>query len=260
MADEYIALYTNTNRTSPWSHRLEIAFAEAGIEPTVGIISLQDKPEWFTSVVNPLTKEVPAIAYGGPKVPADQPSEESVKLTGSTVLLEFLADLYPSAGLLPKDPVQRAKARFFIEKVDSMISSPWSGFQQRNGHGPKELFLTGLETVQSLLPESGFVIGEWSIADASVAPILARAEIALHEDLVSWDEGEGPALHKEIFEGERFARLVKYLRDNQARESWKKTFNAVRPHLCGTASAKLTNYPQGAYRHLMKTRYGRSET
>ena len=32
----------------------------------------------------------------------------------------------------------------------------------------------------------------------------------------------------EIFEGERFARLIKYWRDNQARDSWKKTFNEVR--------------------------------
>ncbi|KZV74998.1 hypothetical protein PENSPDRAFT_731949 [Peniophora sp. CONT] len=223
MSNEYIAFYTNTNKTSPWAHRVEIAFVEAGVEPAVGIIPLQDKPEWFTSVVNPVTKQIPAIAYGGPKVPADQPSQESVKLTESNVLLEFLADIYPSAGLLPKDPVQRAKARFFIEKVNTALKPAWAEFQARKGS--KEPFLAGLEAVQSLLPESGFAIGEWSIADASVAPIIGRAEVALREDLGSWAAGEGTALYKEIFEGERFARLAKYWRDNQARESWKKTFN-----------------------------------
>ena len=35
---------------------MEIAFAEAGIKPALDILSLQDKPEWFTSIVNPLTK------------------------------------------------------------------------------------------------------------------------------------------------------------------------------------------------------------
>ncbi|VDB83127.1 unnamed protein product [Peniophora sp. CBMAI 1063] len=238
MSNEYIAFYTNTNKTSPWAHRVEIAFAEAGVEPAVGIISLQDKPEWFTSVVNPVTKQIPAIAYGGPKVPADQPSQESVKLTESIVLLEFLADIYPSANLLPKDPVQRAKARFFIEKVNSTLKPAWSEFQARKG--PKDAFLTALEAVQALLPQSGFAIGEWSIADASVAPILGRVEVALREDIGSWAAGEGPATYKEVFEGQKFARLVKYWRDNQARESWKKSFN------------------EAGYIEVMKRRFGRS--
>lgn len=162
-------------------------------------------------------------------MPADQPSSESVKLTESGVLLEFLADIYPSAKLLPTDPVQRAKARFFIEKVNTAVIKSWIGFQK--GQGTKEEFFAGLEATQNLLPETGFAVGEWSIADVAVAPQFGRVEVALREDLGPWEEGVGPDMYKVVFEGTRFARWVRYWRDIEARESWKKTWDEVRSRL-----------------------------
>ena len=93
----------------------------------------------------------------------------------------------------------------------------WAAFHQRQG--PKDAFIAGLETVQALLPETGFAVGEWSIADAAVTPFLGRAEVALQGDLGSWEKGVGPETYREVFESERFARIVKYWRDNEARES-----------------------------------------
>ena len=136
-----------------------------------------------------------------------------------------MADIYPSANLLPKDPVLRAKARFFIEKLNTVLVPAWDDFPQREGS--KEPFLAVLDVVQSLLPETGFVVGEWSIADASIAPFIGRAEVALREDFGAWQEGEGPVAYKEVFEGERFGRLAQYWRNSKARESWK-TFDEVR--------------------------------
>ncbi|KZV75006.1 hypothetical protein PENSPDRAFT_748849 [Peniophora sp. CONT] len=226
MPNEYIALYTNKDRTSPWSHRIEIALSEAGVQPAIGLIDLKDRPEWFTTIVNPLTKQIPAIAYGGPTVPADQPSSKSVKLAESGVLLEFLADIYPEAKLLPTDPVQRAKARFFIEKANSTFIRSWLMFHK--GEGSKEDVFIGLKTMQNLLPEKGFAVGEWSIADAAVAPLFGWAQVALREGLGSYEEGAGPEMYREIFEGERFGRWVEYWRENEARESWKNTWDEAR--------------------------------
>jgi hypothetical protein len=45
-------------------------------------IMFTERPEWYMSSVNP-TGQVPVIAYGGPAVPPDQPSSESVKLRES---------------------------------------------------------------------------------------------------------------------------------------------------------------------------------
>ena len=208
----------------------------------IGLVDLKNKPEWFTTIVNPFTKacrfqfpfhhsfidsrvqEVPALAYGGPVVPADQPSSESIKLTESLVILEFLADIDPSAKLLPSDPVQRAKSRFFIERMNATLRSAFLAFHQQ---GSKEALLDAFKVVQSLLPETGFAIGEWSIADANTAPFLARFEVVMREDLGPWEKGVGRSIYEKIFAGEDYARLVRYLRDNQARDSWKKTWNEV---------------------------------
>ncbi|KZV75010.1 hypothetical protein PENSPDRAFT_748853 [Peniophora sp. CONT] len=169
----------------------------------MGLVDLENKPEWFTTIVNPFTKKVPAMAYGGPAVPADQPSSESTKLAESGVLLEFLADIYPSAKLLPADPVQRAQARFFIKKVNTAVIQSWIAFQK--GQGTKEEFLAGLEATQNLLPETGFAVGE-----LAVAPQFGRVEVALREDLGPWEQGVGPDMYKVTFEGTRFARWVRY--------------------------------------------------
>ncbi|VDB83114.1 unnamed protein product [Peniophora sp. CBMAI 1063] len=223
MSNEYIALYTDKDRASPWAHRVEIAFFEAGLQPVIGLVELQNKPQWFTDIINPYTKEVPSIAYRGPNVPADQPSSQSAKLTDSTVLLEFLADIYPSAKLLPTDAVQRAKARFFIGKATALLNSSWIAFLKNPAS--TEALIEGFEALQSLLPETGFAVGEWSIADASIAPGLGRVEAVLREDLGSWEKGVGSKMHKDIFYGEHFERLSRYWRDIEARESWQRTWD-----------------------------------
>ena len=171
--------------------------------------------------------QVPAIAYGGPDVPPDQPSPESVKIAESLVLVEFVADLFPSSGILPADPVKRAQARFFIEGVSSKLVPAWYGVQVRNA--PVEDLYAALEYLQSLLPaESGFVVGQFSLADIAIATFLARMRITFLNDLGAYPEGEGPKIYAEITGSGRFARLAKYQEDLFARESFKATFDEVR--------------------------------
>jgi len=95
-------------KTSPYSLRVELAFQEAKADVTRYSINPRNKPEWFASRVNPAGK-VPALLYGSPKSDPEHPSAESAKIAESLVILEFIADLYPDSGLLPKDPVERAR-------------------------------------------------------------------------------------------------------------------------------------------------------
>ena len=172
---------------------------------------------------------IPAITYGGPDVPPDQPSPESAKLVESLALVEFVADLFPSSGVLPADPVKRAQARFFIEGVSSKFVPAWSGVQFRNA--PVNDLYAALQYLQSLLPaESGFVIGEFSAADIAIAPFLARMRISFQNDIGTFPEGEGPKIYAEITGAGsgKFARLAKYQEDLFARESFKATFDEVR--------------------------------
>ncbi|RPD53469.1 glutathione S-transferase C-terminal-like protein [Lentinus tigrinus ALCF2SS1-7] len=219
---ESITLYTA--KVCPYAQRAEIALAEAKAPFTRYEIDLQNKPEWYAPKVNPASK-VPAIAYGGPAVPPDQPSPDSIKLAESLVLVEFIADLYPNAHLLPSDPVLRAKARFFIDGVSTKLVPAWHNFLQ--GKSPVEDFYKAVEYVQALLPaEGGFAVGEYSIADIAITPFLARARVSLINEFGAYPEGEGKQVWEALSSGQgRFARFGKYLADLLNRESFKATFD-----------------------------------
>ncbi|KLO05880.1 glutathione S-transferase [Schizopora paradoxa] len=216
-----LTLYTA--RSCPYAQRVEIALAEVGANFTRFEVDLQNKPVWYAPQVNPASK-VPAAAYGGPEVPPDQPSPESVKIAESLVLLEFVADLHPESPLLPKDPVQRAKARFFIDAI-SKIPSSWHAFMSR-GESPDAL-IGSLESIQNLLSEGKeFAVGdEFTTADAAIAPFLARIATTLGNDIGVFAEGEGKKVYEAIWKSPKFVKLQKYYENVTARESFQKTWN-----------------------------------
>ncbi|KAG5351784.1 IN2-1 like protein [Termitomyces sp. T112] len=216
-----LTLYTA--KTCPYAHRTELALEESGLQYTSFEIDLQNKPEWYAPRVNPVSK-VPAITYGGPIVPPDNPSPESTKLAESLVLLEFIADIAEPGTLLPTDPVLRAKARFFIDTVATTIGTTYGAFVFRAESAEK--VLTSIEKIQSLLPPEGYAIGpRFTIADAAVAPFFARLEVVLEEDIGAFDVGVGPKTLKILNTDPKFARYRKYFADIKARESFKKTFD-----------------------------------
>ncbi|EMD37329.1 hypothetical protein CERSUDRAFT_83086 [Gelatoporia subvermispora B] len=218
---EQITLYGSY--ISPFSHMVNIALLESKADFNRFEIDLRNKPDFFVREINPVGK-VPVIAYGGPIVPLDRPSPESVKLTESRVLLDFIADLFPDAGLLPKDPVLRAKAHFFIDVVQTKLIPAWRGYFAEGK--PSESLLTALEEVQALLPPSGYAIGEWSIADASIVPILARMDVVIELDhpFCGWREGEARSVLDTIH-GPRFARLRQFYLHLAERPVFQATFD-----------------------------------
>ncbi|KAH9848994.1 glutathione S-transferase C-terminal-like protein [Lenzites betulinus] len=218
---ERITLYTA--KICPFAQRAEIALHEAKAHFTPYQIDLQNKPEWYAPKVNPASK-VPAIAYGGPDVPADEPSPHSIKLAESLVLVEFIADLYPHSGLHPSDAVKRAQARFFIEVVQSKFIPAWHSFVQ--GKSPVEDLYKAVEALQTLLPEDGFAVGKYSIADVALTPFLGRANVTLKEDLGGYPRGEGPRVLATLTaEDGPYPKFAKYHNALLARESFKATFD-----------------------------------
>ncbi|KAJ7258383.1 glutathione S-transferase [Mycena haematopus] len=220
---EQITLYTA--KICPFAHRVELALAESKVGYTRFEIDLANKPEWYAPQVNPASK-VPAIAYGGPQVSPDQPSPESIKIAESLVLVEFVADLFPDSPILPKDPVLRAKARFFVDAVSSKFLPAYMGPVARGQSF--EPFWAALEDLQALLPaDKTYAVGdEYTVADIAIAPFLARMEVWLKNDIGAYKEGEGKKAAEYFFEGDRFARLVKYFEAIKARDSFKATFDA----------------------------------
>ena len=172
--------------------------------------------------------QIPAITYGGPEVPGDQPSKESFKLAESFVIVEFISDLHPEAGLEPKDPILRAKLRFFVSKIDTHFYPAFGGrFVTKPAAVSAEDFTKVLEYIQGLLPESGFIAGEWSIGDIAAAGPLTLFHAALHHN-VGFLTSEEFAQTLEVYNSPKLARLRKYVDDILARPTFKAIFDEVR--------------------------------
>lgn len=175
--------------------------------------------------------KVPAVAYGGPNVPADQPSPDSTKIAESLVLLEFVADLYPAANLLPKDPVKRAEVRFFIDAVGTKFNPAYFSYVI-TGKGGSDDLVKAFKSIQDLLPPTGFAVGEWSIADAAIAPFIARLFVALENDLGLFAVGEGPKTLEVIKTSPELSRIQKYIQDITTRKTFVDTFDSVWNFCC----------------------------
>ncbi|CAE6498285.1 unnamed protein product [Rhizoctonia solani] len=209
----------------PFAQRAVIALEEAKADYITYNIDLLNKPEWYTSKVNPASK-VPAIAYGGPKVNPENPSPESAKIAESLVLLEFIADLYPNSGLLSTDPVERARTRFIMDIFRTKVFLAHNALVWR-GNSPEALY-NGLLSFQEQLElhAKPFLGGnKINIADAAVAPFLIRLEAHLRNDVGGFTAGEGPKLYDEVFKSERFNTLSKYTHALLARETIKQSFS-----------------------------------
>ncbi|KAG1870801.1 thioredoxin-like protein [Suillus subluteus] len=235
---EQLTLYLY--KLSPYSQKIELALTEANAPHRTYQVDLFNKPEWFASKVNPVGK-VPVVTYGGPNVEPNDPSPLSAKIAESNVILEFLADLYPDSGLLPKDPVLRAKVRFFIDASTKHIEGPSLAFIL--GKESYDNILKGIEFIQELLEEGrDFAVGDhYTIADACISPSLARLKIITETDLGraparafsrevesdyletgKFPVGMGYKLGEEL-KGPKFVKFMKYVHRMLERPSLKQT-------------------------------------
>ncbi|EIW75410.1 glutathione S-transferase C-terminal-like protein [Coniophora puteana RWD-64-598 SS2] len=171
------------NKISVFAQRTNIALHEVNAQYTHCEVDFENKPEWLFKA-NPATAQIPAITYGGPVVPFDQPSPESAKITESIVILEFLADLFPSSDLLPADPVERAQVRFFISTLDTKF---WPVMLAWMRGAPPNDMVDGAKALQALLSQEGkgpYAVGDkFTIADAAFAPMWARFRLITERDI-----------------------------------------------------------------------------
>ncbi|KAG2129543.1 glutathione S-transferase [Suillus cothurnatus] len=200
---EQLTLYLH--KLSPHSRKIQLALTEIDAPYKGYHVDLSNKPEWFTSIVNPVG-EVPTLTYGGPSVNPEDPSPLSAKITESNVILEFLADLYPDSGLLLKDPVLRAKVRFFVDATTKHVENPLYDF--------------------GLLEEGGdFAVGDrYPIADACISPHLAMLKTVTENDLGKFRVGMGLKLGEEL-KGPKFTKFTKYVNQMLERPSLRETYD-----------------------------------
>lgn len=150
----------------PFVQRAVITLKEKHVDFDITYIDLKNPPAWFKEI-SPFGK-VPLLKVG------------HEVLFESAIINEYLDEVYPPA-LHPKDPLERAKHRDWIEfgsglLVDlfkAVIAKDEDGFQQRC-----EVLSGSLARLEPAISDGPYFMGEhFSLLDAAYAPFFMRFEI-----------------------------------------------------------------------------------
>jgi glutathione S-transferase len=152
--------------------------------------------------------------------------DDQVTLADSTVICEYLQDRYPTPALYPHDIVHRARARWLEEFADTRMGDVfiWQLFNQVAinpfvwGQKTDEVALKKtlsedipqvLDYLEAALPADGFLFGEVSVADISIAVFFRNAAFARFQtDAARWPRTAG--FVKRMHALDCFARLTPF--------------------------------------------------
>ncbi|MFC6446860.1 glutathione S-transferase family protein [Shinella zoogloeoides] len=171
-----LILYLGNKNYSSWSFRPWIAMEAAGVPFTDRVIPF-DFPAGNPEIrkVSPSGK-VPLLHHG------------DVRVWESLAIIEYVAELFPDAGIWPKDRAARAEARAISMEMLAGFHALRSACPMNIRRKPGAIDLpTGvmadvarIETIwKDALARSGgpFLFGDFSAADAMYAPVVNRLEI-----------------------------------------------------------------------------------
>ena len=148
-----------------WSHRTRIVLAEKGIDIDIVNVEPGKLPEDLLDL-NPY-HSVPTLV------------DRELVLYDSRVIIEYLDERFPHPPLMPVDPVTRAQFRLALYRIER----DWYGLTQQIEHEPdkkqalklkKMLRDTILQSVDLFKLKPFFLSDEFSLVDATIAPILWR--------------------------------------------------------------------------------------
>ncbi|ORY91704.1 thioredoxin-like protein [Leucosporidium creatinivorum] len=203
-----LTLYYST--TCPWAQRGNLALYEVDAKVNRIEIDLKNKPSWYTTKVNPAGK-VPVLQVGS--------DEAGTKIPESHVILELVSDLYPGK-LLPQDALKRAEARYFIERFNQIITTPFFT-NLIQGQDNTEALLNGVTEIQGLLAkyDGPFALGEkLSAADLGVAPFVGRFFAMGQADALTG------SIYEKISTDPTYAPFVAYHKTLTGLKYWESTF------------------------------------
>jgi glutathione S-transferase len=171
-----LILYLGNKNYSSWSFRPWIAMEAAGVPFTDRVIPF-DFPAGNPEIrkVSPSGK-VPLLHHG------------DVRVWESLAIIEYVAELFPDAGIWPKDRAARAEARAISMEMLAGFHALRSACPMNIRRKPGAIDLpkgvmddvARIETIwKDALARSGglFLFGDFSAADAMYAPVVNRLEI-----------------------------------------------------------------------------------
>ena len=101
-----VEIYSAT--VCPYAHRTRLTLLEKGVNFNLTEIDLEHKPDWFAEV-SPYGK-VPVVKHGNDRV------------WESTIINEYLDEVFPQPQLMPTNPGQRAIARIWIDFANTKFT------------------------------------------------------------------------------------------------------------------------------------------
>lgn len=217
MTGQNITFYTSAY--CPFAARAAIAFEETQHpKESVEIDLTTARPDWYLRDINP---------YG--QVPVLKVNDEHIILE-SLFVAEYLADLHPESGLLPKDALQRAQLRYLIHTYGTHVHTAHfkaaytSDAEETVKH--RAALLVELEKFEKLLTgahiteEGPYFLGKnFTLADLAIAPFLVRFFL-----VDAYHRVEGAPDFLETKEAkEKLPRFLAWKAAVEARESVQKT-------------------------------------
>ena len=169
-------LYIGDKNYSSWSLRAWLVMKHVG-KPFEEVVIPLGEPGTRTAAIAPYSPSgrVPALRHG------------DVTIWDSSAIAEYLAEVFPEAGLWPSDRVARAIARSVSAEMHSGFAAMRSAMPMNLRRPPARLVLApdvagDVDRVLTLWREcrdrhgqSGpFLFGRFSVADAMYAPVVTR--------------------------------------------------------------------------------------
>lgn len=130
--------------------------------------------------------------------------DDGLVLTDSTVIAEYLDEAFPKPSLMPKEPKERARARWLEEYADTRLGDVfiWGlfypkivhprvwcepGDQRRIDQSLTTEIPVALDYLEGQLPDTGYLFGELGLADISIASFFRNAAYAGYDpDPIRW--------------------------------------------------------------------------
>lgn len=151
--------------TDPWSHRTRLVLAEKSI--SIDIVDVDDGnlPEDLLDL-NPYNT-VPTLV------------DRDLVLYDSRVIIEYLDERFPHPPLMPVDPVARAQFRVALYRIEKDWYTLAQQIEDQNDKkqglkARKILRESILASAEVFKAKPYFLSDEFSLVDASIAPILWR--------------------------------------------------------------------------------------
>jgi glutathione S-transferase len=146
----------------PFVQRTRALMTAKGIEHDIEKIDLANKPDWFLERVP--TGRVPALFLG------------SETLFESAVINEFLDETTPEP-ILPKDPLERAKARAWIKQSDDLIFDQFYMLSAKTADSYRSTRTDFEAALSKFEPVADNTTGALTMLEISIAPVFSRIQV-----------------------------------------------------------------------------------